>query len=162
VWCAFTRNKVIGLFSFEKTYHDWWLFSGYDGEHWFASCPTGYSFLVRWYTTSLFPFIRAFQGKKFLEISWLLNSKMGPPFFRYGSTIFLLLGSVKDIVYREKVKKMWMSCITELSELQSSLPMECLPIPVEKINIVLMRVTPLIAPVLTSTNHIRNFVRCSA
>jgi hypothetical protein len=23
VWCAFTRNKVIGLFSFEKTYHDW-------------------------------------------------------------------------------------------------------------------------------------------
>jgi len=52
-----------------------------------------------------------------------------------------------------------MSRVTELSQLHSALPMKCLPVPGEKINIVLMRVVPLIMPILRSAEHISNFVR---
>jgi len=44
---------------------------------------------------------------------------------------------VKDVVYRERCK-IWMSYVTESSELQSALPKKCLPVPVQKLNIVLM------------------------
>jgi hypothetical protein len=38
------------------------------------------------------------------------------------------------------------SCVIESSELQSALPMKCLPVPVQKLNIVLMCVVPLTVP----------------
>jgi len=52
-----------------------------------------------------------------------------------------------------------MSCVTESSELQSALPMKCLPVPVQKLNKVLMCVVLLTVSILTSAEHIRNFVR---
>jgi hypothetical protein len=39
--------------------------------------------------------------------------------------------------------------------------MKCLPIPVQKLNIVLIRVVPLMVPILRSAEHIRNFVGSS-
>jgi len=48
-----------------------------------------------------------------------------------------LLWICKRHVHREK-GKMWMSCLTEPSELQSALPMKCLPVSGYKLNIVLM------------------------
>jgi len=49
-----------------------------------------------------------------------------------------------------------MSCVTELSELQSALPMKYLSVPVQKLNIVLMCV------ILTSAEHVKNFVKFTA
>jgi hypothetical protein len=57
--------------------------------------------------------------------------------------------------------KIWMTCVTESSELQSPLPMKCFPIPGEKLNIVLMCVVPLMVPILRSAKHISNYVRFS-
>jgi hypothetical protein len=51
--------------------------------------------------------------------------------------------------------------VTEPSELQSALPIKRLPIPVQKLNTVLMCVVPLMVPILTSTGHKTNFVRPS-
>jgi hypothetical protein len=56
---------------------------------------------------------------------------------------------------------MCMRCMKE-SELHSILPMKCLPIPGEKMKIVLMCDVPLTVPILRSTEHIRNFRRPSA
>jgi len=50
---------------------------------------------------------------------------------------------------------MWISCLTELSELQYVLPMKCLPMPGKKLNIILM----CVFLILRSAEHIRNFVR---
>jgi len=53
VWCALTRNKVIGPFIFYRNEDEWWQFSDNDGEHCFPSCPWTNSFPVTWYTTSI-------------------------------------------------------------------------------------------------------------
>jgi hypothetical protein len=42
-----------------------------------------------------------------------------------------------------------------MSELQSVLPMKCLPIPFKKLNIILMCIMPLMVPILKSTEHIK-------
>jgi len=49
--------------------------------------------------------------------------------------------------------------LTESSELKGSLPMKCLSVAGEKLNIVLMCVLPLMAPILTSTEHMRSYVK---
>jgi len=54
-----------------------------------------------------------------------------------------------------------MNCVTESSELQSALQKKCLPVPGEKLSIIMMCIMPLIVPILRSTEHIRNFVRSS-
>jgi hypothetical protein len=43
----------------------------------------------------------------------------------------------------------------ESSELQSLLPINSLPVPGEKLNIILMCVVPLMVPTLRSTEHIK-------
>jgi len=47
------------------------------------------------------------------------------------------------------------------SVLHHSVSKECLPVPGEKLETVLTRVAPLTVSVLTSAEHIRNFVRSS-
>jgi len=58
-----------------------------------------------------------------------------------------------------KKRKMWTGRVTESSELQSPLLMKCLPIPGEKLNIVLMCVVPLMVAILRSSEPIGYFVR---
>jgi hypothetical protein len=45
-----------------------------------------------------------------------------------------------------------------LNELQSALPVKCLPVPGDELNILLMCVVPLMVPILSSTEHLRKFV----
>jgi len=54
-----------------------------------------------------------------------------------------------------------MNCVTELSELQSVLPVDYLSVSCQKLNIVLMCVMPLMVPILRYIEHIRNFVMSS-
>jgi len=56
---------------------------------------------------------------------------------------------------------MWMRFVTDSSELQSEWPMKCLPMPDEKLSIVLKRFVSLMLSILRSAEHIRNFVRSS-
>jgi len=49
-----------------------------------------------------------------------------------------------------------------VNELQSALPMKCLSVPVQILNIVCMCVVPLEVPISRSTEHIRNFVTSNA
>jgi hypothetical protein len=99
-------------------------------------------------------------------VSRSLVSRRGAPFpGLFVLQIWLLLdfsfwGFVKDNIYREKSAKC-MSCVTESSELKCVLPMKHLPAPVEKLNIVLMCVVPLMVPILRSAENIRNCVRSS-
>jgi hypothetical protein len=72
----------------------------------------------------------------------------------------LFWGIVKDTVYHDKVQNN-VNYMTESSELQSALPMKCLPLPNEKLNIVLTCVVPLVVAVLKSTKYIGNFVKSS-
>jgi hypothetical protein len=81
-----------------------------------------------------------------VPIPWL-------PQFSFDSSEFFLAVSVKKC-------KMLMSCVTELSELQCRLPMKCLPLCGEKVNIIFLCVVPLMVPILKS-EHIRGFVRSS-
>jgi len=52
--------------------------------------------------------------------------------------------------------------MTESSELHKALPMKWLSIRVQKLNIVLMRVVPLMVPILISGEYIISIVRSSA
>jgi len=54
-----------------------------------------------------------------------------------------------------------MSCVTESLQLQSALPMKCLLIAGEKLNIILMCFVQLIAPILRCTEHTRNLMKFS-
>jgi hypothetical protein len=63
---------------------------------------------------------------------------------------------VKDVVYREKIVK-YERCMTESSELQSASPMKWLPVPGEKLNIVLICVVPLMVAILRATEHNTKF-----
>jgi hypothetical protein len=152
-------------FIFWRTYSDCWHFSGYVGEHFFAPalCPYGNNFLVRWCTTSLLQSCLWLFGQ---GISWLLGRKreetysLVPSFSRLDSRFFLL-GVCKKILFIMKRYKMLMSSVTESSQLQSTLPMKCLVVSGEKLNIILMCVMALIVPLLRSTEHIRNVMRSS-
>jgi hypothetical protein len=73
---------------------------------------------------------------------------------------FFFWGIVKKFFYHEKVQNL--NELHELSELQSVLPMKCLPMPAEKLNIVLMCVVSLMVPMLSSHGHIRSSVMSSA
>jgi len=50
-----------------------------------------------------------------------------------------------------------MSYVTESSDLQSLLPMKCLPVPGKKLNIVLLCFVPQMVPTMRSTEHIRMY-----
>jgi hypothetical protein len=52
--------------------------------------------------------------------------------------------------------KMWMNDVVESSELQCALLLKCLPILGMRSVITLMHIMPLMGPILTSTEHIRN------
>jgi len=47
-----TQVKWCSVFFFSRNYSEWKHTSDYDGQHWFASCISGKSFPVRWYTTT--------------------------------------------------------------------------------------------------------------
>jgi hypothetical protein len=88
------------------------------------------------------------------EVSWPISLPLHSPDL---TPLAFFWGFVKEMVYCEKCK-MWMSCVTESSELQSILPMKCLPIPCDKLNIILMCAVPLMGYIPRSTEHIRNFM----
>jgi hypothetical protein len=52
----------------------WWHISGYDGEHYFVSCPCGNSFPVTWCTTSRLPSCSYLSGH---GGSWSFYRKRG-------------------------------------------------------------------------------------
>jgi hypothetical protein len=66
---------------------------------------------------------------------------------------------VKDIFYREKVQNVNELC--DRIHQSCRVRYQCLPVPIQKLNIVLMCVVPLMVPTLKATEHIRNFVRSS-
>jgi hypothetical protein len=64
---------------------------------------------------------------------------LGLSFSKVDSSGFFLLEAYKIHSLSEKKKcKMSVECVTESSELQSVLPMKWLPVPVQKLNIVLV------------------------
>jgi len=135
---------------------DWWKFPGYDGEHCFASCSYGHTFPVRRCTTLYLPSCLWLSGQ---EVFWSLDRERGAYFLASSSPDFTPLdiffwGFVKQNILKNC--KMWMSCVTESSELQSSLPTKCLPVPGNELNIAFMCVVPLMVPIFRSTEHIRN------
>jgi len=115
--------------------------SGYKVHH----LPSPVAFLTFWTRSSLI------VGQEGGGIHSLASS-----FSRFDfSGVFLL--AVYKIMFIVKKLKMWISYMPESSELQSALPTKCLPVPIQKLNIVLMYVVPLMVPL--SAEHIRNFVR---
>jgi len=98
-------------------------------------------------------------------MSWSLDEKRRAhslaSLFSKCDTSGLFSGEVEKTLLIVKKHKMQMSCTTESSQLQSPLPIKFLPIPVQKLNIILMCVMPLMVPILRSTEHVRNFVRSS-
>jgi len=145
-----------------KSYGDWWHISGHNGEHCFVPFPCEKNFPVRRCTTPLLPSCSCLSGQ---GVSWSLNRKKGthslaPLFSRLDSSGLFLLGACKREFIVEKCI-MWMRCVTKSSKLQSAFPRKCLPVPVQKLNIVLMCVVPLIVSMLRSTEYVRNVVRSS-
>jgi hypothetical protein len=107
-----------------------------DGEHSFALCPCGNSFPVRWCTTSLLP-CSCLSGQ---GVSWSLDRKRGAHSLPSRSPGLSLLDffwkCVTDNFYCERRCQMWMSSVTESSELQNALLMKCLSRSGENLNIV--------------------------
>jgi hypothetical protein len=58
---------------------------------------------------------------------------------------FFFWGYVKWIIYHEKCR-MWMGCVVGSLKLQRALPMKYLPLPGDKLGIVLVCVVPLMVP----------------
>jgi hypothetical protein len=57
--------------------------------------------------------------------------------------------------------KVCMSYVIESAELQYVLPVKCSQVSGEKLNIILMRVMPLVVSILRATEHVRHLVRSS-
>jgi len=73
---------------------------------------------------------------------------------------FLFWGVVRDIVYREKMQNVNELC-DRIFRAKECITNEMLPIPVQKLNIILMCFTSLMVPILKCNEHIRNSVASS-
>jgi hypothetical protein len=97
---------------------------------------------------------RAFLDRSFYDVSIEREHIPGPLLLQiWLQRIFLSAGLEKTMFFVER-RKTWMSCVTEPSELQNALTMKCLPVPVQKLYIVLMCVVPLMVAILRSAEHI--------
>jgi len=102
--------------------------------------------------------VRSFLAREFPD-RWIKRVKpipCTPSFSRFHSSGYFLREICKiHCLAWKSAKCEWVAW--QQSELQSALPMKCLSAPVQKLNIVLMCVVPLIVPILMSTEHIRGF-----
>jgi hypothetical protein len=135
-WCYWFT--IYRSYIFWRTYGDWWHSSVYVG--------VSFSYLSG-------------QG-----VACSLDKKRRGPFpgplVHQTSLLWIFSSLGWKIHYHEKCK-IWLSCVTELSNLQSALPLKYFPVPVKKLNIVLMCVVSLTVPILRSAGHTRKFVRFS-
>jgi hypothetical protein len=112
-------------------------------------CPCRNSFTVRWCTTSLLQSFSCLCGH---GVSWSLDRKRGP-IPDLTPLNFFFWEFVKDIVYRENLQDVNGLHDTESSELQSALPMNCFPVPGQKLCILKFPDWPPGARTASSTGY---------
>jgi len=129
-------------------------------ENCFVSCYGGNSFPVRWCTTS---FLLLCSCLFWQGVTWWLDRKRGPipcPPPKWFIWMFSSGGFQRHCLFWKSVK--CKGVVWQSSELQSALPMTCLPISGNKLGIIFVCVVPLVMPIFRSAaDHMRKFMRSS-
>jgi hypothetical protein len=146
VWCALMKDKVIGPFFFEEP--------AVTGDTYLRHVTVATVSQTNGAPPHFSRRVRAFldRGEFPDRCIGRVLTFAGPCHSTFDSSGFFILRGLWSVFFMVTECKMCMNCVTESSELQSELPVKCLQVLVQKLNVVLMCVVPLMVPVLRLLN----------